>query len=176
MNPCKTCGSSERYASGNCAPCSRLARQHYYARNRKKQIAAATAWKRANPDKNLRAALKWQRENRDKRRIITTRWRANNSEKIKTSTVARRLAAPWKWAAQVVARRCAKAARTPQWADLKKIRAIYAEAARIQSDTGRRMHVDHVIPLRGKLVCGLHIAENLRIVPAEVNWAKNNAF
>jgi hypothetical protein len=60
--------------------------------------------------------------------------------------------------------------RIPKWADRTKIRNIYKEARE------KGMTVDHVIPLRGKLVSGLHVHNNLQILPASVNFSKGNAF
>lgn len=59
--------------------------------------------------------------------------------------------------------------QTPKWADLKKIKEIY-----LTCPSG--MHVDHVIPLRGKLVCGLHVENNLRHMNGDENVQKNNKF
>src|SRR5271156_4605074 len=55
--------------------------------------------------------------------------------------------------------------RTPPWADLQEIRKIYEESHRVTKVTGVEHHVDHIIPMRGKLVSGLHITENLRVLP-----------
>jgi hypothetical protein len=66
--------------------------------------------------------------------------------------------------------------RTPKWADLKKIRAVYNASTRVSRVTGIQHHVDHVIPLKGKLVSGLHIAENLRVLPGPENLAKGSKF
>jgi hypothetical protein len=66
--------------------------------------------------------------------------------------------------------------RTPPWADLKAIRKIYEESHRVTKETGLEHHVDHIIPMRGKLVSGLHIAENLRVLPGPENLAKGSKF
>ena len=62
-----------------------------------------------------------------------------------------------------------KANRVPPWADLAKIKEFYSNCP-----TG--MVVDHVIPLRGKLVSGFHIHTNLQYLTPEENAAKGNKF
>lgn len=66
--------------------------------------------------------------------------------------------------------------RVPPWADMDAIKEIYAEAARLERETGEKWHVDHIIPRRGKLVSGLHVASNLQILPARENIQKSNHF
>ena len=73
-------------------------------------------------------------------------------------------------------RRAAKLQRTPAWADLEKIAAFYVEAFRLTLETGVKHHVDHIVPLRGKLVSGLHVETNLQILTAKANLTKGNAF
>jgi len=63
---------------------------------------------------------------------------------------------------------------TPKWANILRIKNLYAESFAVTKITGVRHHVDHIIPLRGKLVCGLHIQENLRVVPWYVNLQKGS--
>jgi|ERR1700722_1990921 len=66
--------------------------------------------------------------------------------------------------------------RTPPWADLKAIRKIYDTSTWITKATGLEHHVDHIIPMRGKLVSGLHVAENLRVLPGPENLAKGSKY
>jgi hypothetical protein len=66
-------------------------------------------------------------------------------------------------------RRLAKINRTPIWSDLDRIRRIYENCP-----DGH--HVDHIIPLKGKLVSGLHVPDNLQYLPARDNLSKGNSF
>jgi len=60
--------------------------------------------------------------------------------------------------------------RTPTWANREAIDAIYAEAQRMN------MTVDHIVPLRGKTVSGLHVESNLQLLTREENARKSNRF
>jgi hypothetical protein len=59
--------------------------------------------------------------------------------------------------------------RTPSWADAKAVRRFY-------NDCPDGMHVDHIIPLRGAIVSGLHVLENLQYLFAADNLKKNNTY
>lgn len=62
----------------------------------------------------------------------------------------------------------------PNWANKKKIEAIYEFSVIVSKDLKEKFHVDHLIPLRGNNVCGLHVEENLRVIPARSNLSKGN--
>lgn len=63
---------------------------------------------------------------------------------------------------------------TPSWADPKAIERLYEQAACLTRETGIVHHVDHIYPLQSKIMCGLHVETNLRVIPAEINQAKGN--
>jgi len=59
--------------------------------------------------------------------------------------------------------------RIPPWADIEKIKEIYKNCP-------DGMHVDHIIPICGEIVSGLHVEYNLQYLTAKENLEKNNAF
>ena len=73
-------------------------------------------------------------------------------------------------------RRTAKLTRTPPWADMESIRAVYAEAQRLTASIGIPHHVDHIIPLQGKFVSGLHVHNNLQVLTGTENSSKHNRY
>ena len=78
-----------------------------------------------------------------------------------------------------MARKSAKLQRTPTWLtefDLVKIKCLYLLAAMRSRESGYDWHVDHIIPLQGEFVSGLHVPNNLRVIPALENMRKNNRY
>lgn len=71
-------------------------------------------------------------------------------------------------------RYASKERATPQWADRQAILDVYQEAYRLSNETGIDYQVDHIVPILSKLVCGLHVSANLRIIPKTENIAKGN--
>ena len=83
------------------------------------------------------------------------------------------------FAANQAKRRSAKLKRTPAWLsadDIWFIQELYDLAQLRTRILGFAWHVDHVIPLQGQLVSGLHTPSNLQVIPGRDNIAKNNAF
>lgn len=75
--------------------------------------------------------------------------------------------------------RAAENQAQPKWLnnnDVACIKAIYTKAKEYTELTGIKFHVDHIIPLRGKNVSGLHIPGNLRITTQTINQSKGNSF
>lgn len=74
-------------------------------------------------------------------------------------------------------RRSSKLQRTPKWADLEKIKAYYDVCAFFNEVNGyTKYHVDHIAPLQGKNVSGLHVHTNLQVIPAKENLTKGNKY
>ena len=71
-------------------------------------------------------------------------------------------------------RRAMKYNATPSWSQDDKIAVLYEKAKWLESLTGLKYHVDHIIPLQGKNVCGLHVWENLQILEMKLNISKSN--
>lgn len=74
------------------------------------------------------------------------------------------------------ASRAAKIRATPAWVNRQDVEPIYEQAIIQTRETGIQHHVDHIVPLRGRNVCGLHVSWNLQVIPATENFSKSNRF
>jgi hypothetical protein len=83
---------------------------------------------------------------------------------------------PEKKLAETNARRKRFRQATPPWANSFFIREAYELALLRTKITGIKWHVDHIVPLNGAQVCGLHLEKNIRVIPAQVNLKKTNKF
>lgn len=157
-NPCVRGHLSERYVRGQCVSCGpELERR----RDRARKLATNAAWKKNHPDKVNAVNRAWREAHPEKDSGHHRKWKTANRGKVNASTRKRQ-------AAQIQ--------RSPGWADYNRIRIVYECAAQMSRETGVPMHVDHVIPLQGKRVSGLHVHDNLRIIPARDNARKHNHF
>lgn len=81
--------------------------------------------------------------------------------------------------AAVARRKATKLQQTPKWVDFEElwlIKEVYALSAQRTKMTGFIWHVDHIIPLQGKTVSGLHVIENLQVIPGVDNIRKANKY
>lgn len=131
-------------------------------------------WREANPEKKRENDRQYRKANPEKKREQSRKWSAANPEKVREGDRRWRAANRDKRNAFGAARKSRKLNATPPWADLAAIKSIYAECARIVADTGVAHHVDHIVPLQGRTVCGLHVETNLQILTASENIKKGN--
>lgn len=105
-------------------------------------------------------------------------WANNKEKRAKKNNAWKKLNRP-KATAWNAIRRAQQLNATPTWltaAQKLEITAFYIEAAALTKATGKTHHVDHVIPLQSKLVCGLHVPWNLQVLLACDNISKGNRY
>lgn len=142
-----------------------------------KRRAILATWKARNPKRvkeqrrqsqeRCKAAVairraRWIEKNPEKMREHRRKWRGANKDKVLANTRLRQLK---------------KCYATPAWlsADQKKqIQSFYRDAMIRSKQTGSPHDVDHIIPINGKDVCGLHVPWNLQVIPRTENIRKSN--
>jgi hypothetical protein len=159
-----------------CKECiKRLSRITYLA-NKERRAATVKAWQKKNRDKLNELSRKKHNANPRAAIEATRRWQIKNAEKHRAYRREYRHINPASVIRSELMRKRAVAQACVPWADRAKISAIYSEARRLTKETSTPWEVDHVIPLRHKLVCGLHVHTNLEIVKQTNNRQKSNKF
>lgn len=148
----------------------------YREANKEKCLAKAMEWAAKNPEKRKAAYTKYRIEKIDRVRANEAAYRARNRDACNERIRQWKAKNPHKLTHYFHKRRSAELSATPIWADFDAIESIYLEAQRIQSETGIPQHVDHVVPLISKIVCGLHCEANLRVITATENMKKCNRY
>jgi len=101
--------------------------------------------------------------------VLRDSWRAEHRPEVRAWNSAYRRANLPRYSALIQAYNARKKRAVPPWADLVAIQQFY-------DSRPEGMHVDHVIPLRGKTVSGLHVLENLQYLPGIENNRKGNRY
>lgn len=132
-----------------------------YQRDREKRLLYANS-----RDKSIKAA-------------IHKKYRDNNPDKVLANRKSYLERHPGRYAASGARKRAKRRKATPLWLskqDYKDISAVYDLARKLEqeSETHQKYHVDHIVPLINKVVCGLHVPWNLQVLTAEDNMHKHN--
>lgn len=112
----------------------------------------------------------------EKLRQKNNAWTARNREKASRNACEWAKKNPEKSSLRAAEYRAKRRSAIPSWANRKEILEFYVEAKRISKETGVLHSVDHIVPLKSDLVCGLHCQENLRIITHSENCAKQNRY
>jgi hypothetical protein len=137
---------------------------------------------RANKDfRNTEAESKkiYREKTVKERALYMIDWRGRNKEHVSTYSKQYRDNNKEKYAFLCQKRKLDTMKRTPAWLsqdDFWMIEEAYLLAALRTKMLGVPHHVDHILPLRGKKVSGLHVPLNLRVIPAIENMRKTNKF
>jgi hypothetical protein len=185
MIACSKCGRSEPHVSFSknqryCRSCQSEYRKAYWKANRESESSRHRSYYANNKEARKEAFVRWATENRDE---LLTKKRARY-QAVKDIVAPRNRARVKEWRVANRAKKNAAESRreadklraTPKWADMMRIQEFYELARRMTEATGYSWHVDHIVPLRSKIVCGLHCAHNLQVIPGKDNSSKGNRY
>jgi len=188
-SPCVNGHTKRRTTDGSCVQCKlesdrlRTAqnREAYNARKKQERIHKL-------PELAIKARISRQSETTEQRaqrlekaRLKQVEWRLNNPNHAgaKAAKKAYKKNNPGKVMADGAKRRAAQLRRTPNWLnddDYWMIEQAYELSALRTKMFGFAWHVDHVLPLQGKYVSGLHVPTNLQVIPAMENLRKAHKY
>ena len=161
-------------------PIARAAYQKAYAqKNRIKAYERIKEWRAANPEKWKEQNKKYAKKHQDIITAKSIRWKKANPERAAEVSRKSRLKNKARVLATKAKYRASKRNKTPIWVDkehLWLIKQAYELAILRTKQFGFLWHVDHIIPLNGFNVSGLHVIENIQVIPAAENLLKNNKY
>jgi hypothetical protein len=148
-NACIKGHVAERYtANKTCCECANATANKTKAKNPNKYYESNKVWRQNNPDKSASYTCKYIAKNKGDRNLWTANYRS------------------------------AKDARQPKWLNagqLFEMESVYNYCAALRN-VGLDYHVDHIVPLRGDNVSGLHVPWNLQVITGADNMSKGNRF
>lgn len=159
-----------------CRDCQKIKARAHYQKNKEKHAAQVRAWDRANPEKREAMNRSWRDRNPAYVKAMRADWQLRNPG----ANSSPEYLAEWRRqnrgriAVYDRLRRSGLTKARPAWCDLLEIEAVYRQAAKLTLITEVPHQVDHIVPIKSKLVCGLHVAHNLQILTAVDNLKKGN--
>jgi hypothetical protein len=177
---CKTCKSlsDKNYKLNNKESCKNRDREYYLANKEKCNLNSKRYY-----EENKERLLSIQRKYNDNRREFLLEYLRNYYKaKKNTEEYQRKYEEYYRenksaFLDRAARRRAAKLNAIPPWLTkdhFDEIKDFYIAAKMFKIYTGQDYHVDHIVPLQGKDVCGLHVPWNLQILTAQENLSKSN--
>jgi len=173
---CKEC-EKLRYAENRATKLARS--REYYKENSESILAKCATHYSNNKQVYKERAQAVYKLKRDEIKEKTNRYKKENEQTVKARQAEYYKNKKSDYIERDAKRKAAKLKQTPKWANNAAIKDIYADAAELTviarmcgDDLG--FHVDHIIPLQGREVRGLHVETNLAIIPAKENLSKGN--
>ena len=157
-----------------CRDCTRAKNAKRYEEDKERRLAKQKAYHQENREVILERFKQRYQSMPDVYKAEAQQWADNNRDKVRAKAQRYYRSKPEYFLEKSRRRQLLVAQQTPAWVDLEKVRAIYAEARRLTESTGIPHEVDHVIPIKGRNVCGLHWEGNLEIKTQEANRRKYN--
>ena len=151
---CRNGHVAERDKRGECRGCVRERTRRWQRKNRAYSVKYSKKWQADNPEKHKKNMERHREKNKEIILLRNKKWRENNYEK-------------WRHGQRIA--RAKRRASTPVWVDHKELKIIY-------DNCPVGYQVDHIIPVNGKFVCGLHVPINLQYLTPEENKKKSNSF
>lgn len=133
----------------HCKDCVKTTRDIYYAKNREVLISKGRKWRSDNIENHKKMIKNWANGNKGSR-----------ASSIEKSQITRSF-------------------RTPKWLSnmqIEEIANFYKKAVELKESTKEEYVVDHIVPIKGKNVSGLHVPWNLQVILRKENEKKGNRF
>jgi hypothetical protein len=143
-------------------------RRKWYLEHREEEIAQSVKWAKEHPKENVLHVVKWAKENPEKRKKIVNRWAKNNRQKCRDSGKRYRTNNPGKVRLRNLRSKTNRNLRIPNFGQ-ETILEFY-------NNCPVGMVVDHILPLCGRKISGLHVIWNLQYLTSVENSIKNNKF
>lgn len=154
---CKFCGkvlaqnkrSHAIFCSVTCKKREEFQRRNSDPSRREANKLRARLWREKNPQQAKERVSAWQKQNRDRCSVIGRRYTAKKLKAL------------------------------PPWLNAEQeslIEAIYQNRDLLTKLTGVPHEVDHIVPLQGQSVCGLHVPWNLQVITKEQNVSKRHYY
>ena len=166
--PCSNGHICKRWVSGGCYECQLVLRRNNMAKARVERRDELNVRKRAEYHKSkvrrAPARKRYAVANADKLRARARRYAKENPESFRERNATRRA-------------RTRNA--TPPWLTKEmraEIKAMHAEANALNAQFGVKFDVDHIVPLDGRHVSGLHVPWNMRVITQAENRSRPKVF